>query len=40
MAREMFDKNRKKTPDLLFCKDVFIFKREDEQFSIDKKLSL
>ncbi len=39
MATEMFERNQKETPYLLFCKDVFIFNREKGILEISKKYS-
>lgn len=37
MATEMFERNQKDTPYLLFCKDVFIFSREKGILEISNK---
>ena len=39
MAEEMFAENQKETPYLLFCKDVFVFYREEGKLEICKKYS-
>ena len=39
MAEEMFAENQKETPYLLFCKDVFVFNREEGKLEICKKYS-
>ena len=39
MAADMFERNQKETPYLLFCKDVFIYDRKKECLEITKKYS-
>ena len=39
MASDMFESNRKETPHLLFCKDVFVFDRKSGHLEISKKYS-
>ena len=33
----MFDKNRKDTPQLLFSKDVYVYKRENDSIRISEE---
>lgn len=37
MAEDMFDKNRKDTPQLLFSKDVYVYKRENDSIRISEE---
>ena len=37
MAEDMFEHNRKETPYLLFCKDVFLFDRKKGELEITNK---
>ena len=39
MASDMFESNRKETPHLLFCKDVFVFDRKSGHLEISMKYS-
>ena len=38
MADEMFEQNRKETPYLLFCRDVFLFSQEDGTLQISRNI--
>lgn len=40
MAGDLFEQNRKDTPGLLFCKDVFFYNRERNEITITDKYSL
>jgi len=37
-SREVFERNRKESPELLFCKDVFKYSLADDEWEIMKKL--
>ena len=38
MARDTYEYNRKETPNLLFCRDVFIYSAEDDKIRISNEL--
>ena len=40
MGSEIFERNRKESPNLLFSRDVFMFSRKDEEFRIVPRKSL
>lgn len=40
MARKMFEENQKKTPYLIFCRDIFVYSRENKKISVSSEYSL
>ena len=38
-AADMFESNRKESPGLLFCKDVFLYRRKKGTIEVDKRLT-
>ena len=40
LAYSIFQKCQKENPDLIFCKDIFIYSREEEKITISSKYSL
>lgn len=40
MATKMFEKNMKETPYLIFCKDIFIYSRDNKKISVSRDYSL
>ena len=39
MARDTYEYNRKETPNLLFCRDVFIYSAEDDTVRVSTEFS-
>ena len=40
LSSKIFEQNRKKTPELVFCKDIFIYSRNSKDITISEKNSL
>lgn len=40
MARKMFKENQKKSPDLLFCKDIFVYSLDNKKIVVSSEYSL
>ena len=40
MSKEMFERNEKKSPELIFCKDIFIYSRDNKNIFVSSDYSL
>ena len=40
MANKMWEENQKKTPYLLFCRDIFVYSRENKKISVSTDYKL